>query len=74
MHKKAHLYEKAPVSAEERNKIIDSMQYHLRQPTSEVDAQWATVARHRLTDIRSGATESIPGQAVFDKLWKRFEQ
>ena len=58
---------------EERALVVDSLLRSLNQPESEIDKKWAAVAKRRLTELRSGAVEAVPGQEVFNKIWQRFE-
>ena len=58
---------------EERAMVVDSLLRSLNPPESEIDKKWAAVARRRLEEIRSGSVETIPGEQVFEKIWKRFE-
>ena len=73
MNNKAHKHETIPVPVKEQKVVIGSLLYHLNEPKSEVK-QRTIVARHRHTEFKVGAIESIPGQAVFDNVWKRFEK
>jgi len=57
---------------EERVLVIDSLLRTLNPPTAEIDAEWAKVARRRLTEIRSGQVKAIPGNEVFTKIQERF--
>ena len=41
---------------------------------AKMDKKWAVVAKRRLAELRSGTVEPVPGQEVFDKIWKRFEE
>jgi putative addiction module component (TIGR02574 family) len=58
---------------EERAMVVDSLLRSLNPPESEIDKKWAAVAQRRLEEIRSGAVEAIPGEQVFEKIWKRFK-
>ena len=58
---------------EERAMVVDSLLRSLNPPESEIDRKWAAVAQRRLEEIRSGAVEAIPGEQVFEKIWKRFK-
>jgi len=46
----------------------------LNPPQSEVDAQWAAEAKNRLSELRSGKVEAVPGEAVFERVWERFKR
>ncbi|MBV5330053.1 MAG: addiction module protein, partial [Chlorobium sp.] len=35
----------------------------------EIDKNWASVAKRRLAEMRSGAVEAVPGQKVFENIW-----
>jgi putative addiction module component (TIGR02574 family) len=59
---------------EERAMMIDSLLRSLNPPESEIDKKWAIVARERLEEIRSGAVAAVPGEQVFEKIWKSFEE
>lgn len=59
---------------EERTMLVDSLLRSLNPPELDIDKKWAAVARRRLEDIRSGTVETIPGEEVFERLWKRFEK
>ncbi|MBI5604072.1 MAG: addiction module protein [Deltaproteobacteria bacterium] len=37
-----------------------------------IDAQWITVAKRRLDELRSGQVNSVPGEEVFARVRKRF--
>lgn len=58
---------------EERVLIVDSLLRSLNQPQSGIDDKWIMVARKRLAEMRSGSVEAVPGDKVFEKIWKRFE-
>lgn len=40
----------------------------------ENDQKWASEAKRRLEELRSGKVKSISGEEVFKKIWKRFEK
>jgi putative addiction module component (TIGR02574 family) len=40
----------------------------------ENDQKWASEAKARLEELRSGKVKAIPGEEVFKKIWKRFEK
>ena len=74
MNTKELIDEAVSLPVEERALVIDSLLRSLNQPESEIDKKWAAVAKRRLAELRSGSIEAIPGQDVFDKIWKRFEK
>ena len=57
---------------EERAILADSLLRSLNTPESAVDGAWASVARRRLDELRSGQVTPVPGDEVFGKVWKRF--
>ena len=59
---------------EERALVVDPLLRSLNQPESEIDKKWVATAKRRLTELRSGSVEAVPGDKVFDKIWQRFEQ
>ena len=59
---------------EQRAMMIDSLLRSLNPPEAEIDKKWAIVARERLEEIRSGAVAAVPGEQVFEKIWKSFEE
>jgi len=74
MNTKQLIDEAILLPVEERALVIDSLLRSLNQPESEIDKKWATVAQHRLAELRSGAVKVVPGQEVFKKIWNRFEK
>lgn len=58
---------------EERVFVVDSLLRSLNAPGSGVDERWAVVAQARLKEMRSDAVEAVPGDEVFERIWKRFE-
>lgn len=65
-----HEVESLPV--EERTRVVDSLLRTLNQPDPEIDRKWATVAKRRLEELRSGRVKPIPGEEVFAKIHQRF--
>ena len=57
---------------EERAQVVDSILRSMNPPELEIDKKWAQIAKKRLAELRSGKTESIPGEEVFSKIWKRY--
>lgn len=58
---------------EDRALVVDSLLRTLNPPDREIDQKWAAVAKKRLDEIRTGDVETVPGDQVFKKIWKRFE-
>lgn len=57
---------------EQRALIVDSLLRSLNQPDPMFDAQWITVAKRRLDELRSGQVKPVPGEEVFARVRKRF--
>lgn len=57
---------------EERAIVVDSLLRTLNPPSSDIDAEWAKVAKHRLAELRSGGVKAVPGDEVFAKIRDRF--
>lgn len=74
MKTKELIDEAVSLPVEERALVIDSLLRSLNQPESEIDRKWAAVAQRRLTEIRSGTVDAVPGEEVFEKIWKRFDK
>lgn len=74
MNTKQLIDEAVSLPIEKRALVVDSLLRSLNQPVSEIDKKWAEEARRRLGELRSGRVEPIPGDKVFEKVWKRFEQ
>lgn len=74
MSKKELIDELISLPVEERALVVDSLLRSLNPPDSEIDKKWATVARKRLSEIRDGTVSSVPGEEVFEKIWKRFNK
>ena len=73
MNTKQLIEEAVSLPVEERALVIESLLRSLNSPESEIDRKWTEEAKRRLVEIRSGSVESISGEEVFDKVWKRFE-
>jgi putative addiction module component (TIGR02574 family) len=72
MNTKQLITEAVSLPVEERALVIDSLLRSLNQPESEIDKKWAGEARRRLSELRAGHVEAIPGEEIFSKLWERF--
>ena len=72
MSKDKIIQEAESLPIDERMIVIDSLLRSLNPPEQEIDAQWLTVARERLSELRSGDIEAVSGHQVLDKLEKRF--
>ncbi len=59
---------------EERAHVVDSLLRSLNQPESENDKKWASEARRRLAEYRSGRVTAVSGEEVFGRIWDRMEK
>ncbi len=57
---------------EERAMVIDSLLRSLNSPEVGIDKKWASVARRRLMELRSGDVKAVFGDEVFKKVRNRF--
>ena len=57
---------------EERAIVVDSILKSLNPPESIIDRKWANIAKKRISELRSGQVQAVPGDEVFNKIWKRF--
>lgn len=55
------IQEAESLPVEERAMVIDSLLRTLNPPSAEIDAEWAKVARRRLSELRSGTVKAVPG-------------
>ena len=68
------MQEAASLPVEERAEVADFILRTLNAPESDIDKKWAEVAGKRLAELRSGKVKPIPGDEVFDRIWKRFDK
>lgn len=59
---------------EKRAIIVDSLLRTLNPPNSKVDRKWVELAKRRLTELRSGRVKPVPGDMVFAKIRKQFDE
>lgn len=57
---------------EERAHLADVILKSLNQPASDMDQQWGELAVQRLSDLKTGLVQAIPGEEVFEEIWKRY--
>jgi len=74
MNTKELIEQAIALPVEERALVVDSLQRSLNPPQSEIDAKWTKEARRRLVELRSGKVETVPGEAVFERVWERFKR
>jgi putative addiction module component (TIGR02574 family) len=59
---------------EERALLVDSLLQSMNPLNKENDQKWASTAKKRLEELRSGKVQAVPGEKVFENIWKRFEK
>lgn len=72
MKTKELISEAISLPVEERALIVDSILRSLNPTESEIDQKWASVAKNRLEELRSGEVKVVPGDEVFKKIWQKF--
>jgi len=74
MKTKDLIAEALSLPVEERAIFVDSLLKSLNPLESEIDKKWASVAKRRLEELRSGEVKAIPAEEVFKKIWNRFSK
>ena len=74
MNTKELIEQAIALPVDERALVVDSLLRSLNPPQSEIDAQWATEAKRRLSDLRSGKVEAVPGEVVLERVGERFKR
>ncbi len=59
---------------EDRAYIIDSLIQSMNPIDSDIYRKWLEVSKKRLNELKSGEVKGVPGDEVFNKIWKRFEK
>jgi putative addiction module component (TIGR02574 family) len=63
------------LSPDQRTALIDKLLESLNLPIDpEIDAAWAEEAERRADEVRSGSTELVPGEQVFDDIRRRLKK
>jgi putative addiction module component (TIGR02574 family) len=71
MKMKELLSEIISLPIDDRVVVVDSILKSLNPPESEIDKKWILTAKRRFSELRSGEITAVPGDEVFDKVWKR---
>ncbi len=74
MNTKELIEQAMALPVEERALVVDSLLRSLNPPQSEIDVRWATEAKRRLSELRSGKVTAVSGEAVFERVWERFKR
>ncbi|HOF86515.1 MAG TPA: addiction module protein [Armatimonadota bacterium] len=72
MTMKELLDEALSLPVEDRAILADTLLRSLNVPDPANDAVWVAEAKRRLHAMRSGASDAIPGEQVFDEIRRRF--
>ena len=60
---------------DERLSLIDKILHVISIPTAtDVENAWLEESHKRLADIRSGKTQAIPSESVFQEIQDRFQK
>jgi len=72
MKTKDLINEALSLPVEARAQVADSILRSMNPPEAEIDKKWVQTAKQRLAELRSGKIASVPGDKVFNKIWKRY--
>lgn len=60
---------------DERLSLLDKLLHVITVPTAtDIEKAWLEESHRRLDDIRSGKTQTIPGDSVFQEIKERFRK
>ena len=63
------------LSTNERLSLIDKLLHAISIPTAtDIETAWLEESHKRLTEIRSGKTQAIPSETVFQEIKERFQK
>ncbi len=75
MRSKQELLEEVlSLPVENRARFVDSLIQSLNSTNSEIDREWIDISRKRRDELKSGEVRGMPGEELFDKIWKRFDK
>ena len=74
LNAKELIEEAISLPVEGRAVVADSKLKSLNKPDNDIDRKWASVAKRRLEELRSGEVEAVPGDEVFARVWERFSK
>ncbi len=74
MNTKELIDEAISLPVEERAVVADSILKSLNKPDNDLDRKWGLIAKRRLAELRTGDVQAVPGNEVFEKIWKRFSK
>ncbi len=60
---------------DERLSLLDKLLHIIAVPTAtDIEKAWLEESHRRLDDIRSGKTQTFPGESVFQEIRERFQK
>jgi putative addiction module component (TIGR02574 family) len=68
------IQEATALPVEERIIVVDSLLRTLNIPNPDIDKEWVVVAKRRLTELRSGRVNPVPGDQVFTRIRENFRR
>ena len=74
MNTREFIDEAISLPVEERARIVDSLLQSLNMPEPELEKKWIHTARRRMRELEEGSIEAVPGNEVFERMWKRFHE
>ena len=66
------IQEVTALPVEERIIVVDFLLRTLNIPNPDIDTEWVVVAKRRLTELRSGRVNPVPGDQVFARIRESF--
>jgi putative addiction module component (TIGR02574 family) len=72
MHGAQEIIEEASaLPVEERAMVVDQLLRSLNATATDIDQEWLAEARKRRAEMKSGAVQAVPGDAVLARLRDR---
>ena len=72
MNTKEILSEMLSLPIDQRAMLADSLLKSLNAPEAAIDNEWLNIAKMRLEEINAGRVNTVNGEDVFNKIWKKF--
>ena len=74
MNTKELIEQAIALPVEERARVVEALLRSLNPLQPEIDAQWATEAKRRLSDLRFGKVDAVPGETLLERVGERFKR
>jgi len=74
MNTKELIYEVNSLPVEERALVADSVLKSLNPPEPDIDQEWVSIAKKRLSELKQGVKKAIPGKQVFRNIWNDIDK